>query len=270
MPKHFLTIHHKIYIRGNYTRFSSSKLAIFFGCSKSVVQSYMRKNKIKPSAAIIKKFRKNGNVGKTIFTADMDQVLINDYLSVPQKPLAITIGVSSTCLRHRMKQLGLSIPKDIIQKRKADTRFKKGATPFNKGKNREEYLSPSALRAAQKHQFKKGNKPHNTIKGTGHVRVRKDSKTGRPYKYVKIGDGDWQLLQRVNYEKHYGKIPDNHVIRFKDNNTLNCDDISNLECISQAENGARTINEYHNYPKELKTAIQIKNKLLKTLKNGNN
>lgn len=264
MPRPLLNVHHKIYIRSQYLLLPASKMAEFIGCHRSTVSKFLRTNKLRPDKKTIENFRINAMLGRSIFTKEMDQILIKNYLSVPQKPLAKQIGVSSTCLRTRMRQLGLEVPDKIIAQRKQKGMFKKGMVSFNKGLKITEFLSPKAIEKLKKTQFKKGHKPKNTLSGNGHIRIRKDSKTGRLYKYIKLKDSNWQLLARVVYEKEKAAIPNNHVIRFIDGNTLNCD-IKNLECISMAENGKRTLNEYHNHPKELKTAIKLKNKILKSL-----
>lgn len=267
MPKQFLNINHKIFIKANYLNLSSRQLATVLGCSRSVVQKYMKKAKLKPSAEIIEQFRRNALKGRTLFSAEMDSYLINNYLDTPIKPMAKKLKISSGCVYSRMKQLKLKVPKEIVEKRKKIGQFKPGHEPFTKGKKRTEYATARGIEIMQKTQFKKGHKPHNTKEGTGHIVIRVDSKSKRPYKYIKIADGDWQLLHRVNYEKKNGPIPPGSVIRFRDGNTLNCEDINNLECIAYAENCEMNVNEFNNYPDPLKKAIKLKNKILKTLKN---
>lgn len=267
MTKPFLNITHKIYIRGNYLKCSTRQMAELFGCSRSIVQKYMKKAKLKPSAEIIKQFKINAMKGKTLFDAEMDKFLIKNYLKIPLKPIAVELGVSPGCVYSRMGQLGLKVPAEIIEQRKKIGQFKSGHVPFTAGKKRTDYATPEGIAKMQKTQFKKGRKPHNTKDGTGHIVIRKDNKTNKPYKYVKLADGDWQLLHRVNYEKKNGPIPPGHVIRFKDGNTLNCEDVDNLMCITMAENCVINTEEYQNYPEPLKKAIKYKNIILKTLKN---
>ena len=89
-------------------------------------------------------------------------------------------------------------------------------------------------------RFKKGNLPHNT-KHDGAISIRTDSKSGIPYKYIRIAKAKWVLLHRYVWEQYNGQIPKGYIIRFKDGDTLNCA-ISNLECISRRENMKRNTN----------------------------
>lgn len=268
MPKPFLNIQHKIYIRGHYRNKASSAMARFFGCSKSVVQKYMRQAGLNVSVERQRWFRSQGMKGRTIFTRAMDKILIAQYKDVPGKELARQLGVSSTCLYKRMEQLNLSVPKKILEQRKRNTQFKKGQEAHNKGKKMADFLSPKAMKKLKKTQFKKGHTPHNTLEGNGAIRVRLDSKTGRPYKYLKLADADWQLLQRVNYEKAYGPIPEGSLVSFKDGDTMNCNP-KNLECITKAENARRNLAAYRKLPPELKKGIKLKNRITKLIQEQN-
>ena len=125
-------------------------------------------------------------------------------------------------------------PINVYRKKQRDAvgRFKPGHTPFNKG--------TKGFAKKNKTSYKKGHEPYNT-KYDGAVSIRKDSKGKRYYKYLRIAKGQWVLLHRYLWEKHYGKIPDKHIIRFIDGNTMNCT-IENLECISMNENRKRNLN----------------------------
>lgn len=113
--------------------------------------------------------------------------------------------------------------------------FKKGHVPANKGKKMPKHV----YQKAKPTMFKKGNKPANTKK-KGDISIRKDSK-GRPYKYIKVSDGNWPLLHRYLWKKHHGAIPKGHIVVFKDGDSLNCT-IDNLELITKAENVRRNHN----------------------------
>lgn len=105
------------------------------------------------------------------------------------------------------------------------TKFTKGRKPWNKG------LKGLNL-GGEAGWFKKGQVPDN-YKPVGSERV--DSKDG--YIVVKVqDDGEWHERWRhkhvVVWEKHNGKVPDNHVIVMLDGDRTNCD-IENLMMISR-------------------------------------
>lgn len=141
-----------------------------------------------------------------------------------------------------------------------NTRFKKGQNTWNKGKKISEYLKPEVLERMKPTMFKKGQLPHNTLQD-GVISTRKHIR-GQIYQYIRVGLGKWVLYQRHLWEQAYGKIPDGHIVRFKDGNYLNTA-LENLECISKAENAIR--NSIHRYPDEIKKLIKTNNKLKKQI-----
>lgn len=264
MPKKVITPAAEKFIRENRLKMSSSQMAKKLGCSKSPIQKYMRDNGLTPPTEVLNKFRSRAQRGKTSCTPEQDEIIKREYLNIAQRPLARKLGMSHMKLAIRMRQLGLVIPKELIEQRKREGRFKKGHEPMNKGKTWNDYMSKEAAEKASQSWFKKGHLPPNT-KYDGHISVRRDSSTDIPYLHIRVSKGNYELLQRVVYEDEIGPIPENHIIKFKDGNSLNCSP-DNLECISRAENGRRTMNEYHDHPPELKTAIRLRNKLRKQIK----
>lgn len=120
--------------------------------------------------------------------------------------------------------------------------FKKGHVPMNKGQKQEEYMSAEAIERTKATRFQSGHKPHNT-KWDGAITIRYDHKNrgGKPYVWIRIAEGNWEMYSRYQYKRHIGPIPEGHLVTFKDGNTLNCDP-DNLECISMAENARRNHN----------------------------
>lgn len=141
------------------------------------------------------------------------------------------------------------------------TRFVKGHVPANKGKRMETWLSAEQIAKIKQTSFKKGQLPHNTLHD-GAIRVRIE-KTGRPYKWIRLSAGHWDLLHRVVYKQHFGKIPARALVTFKDGNSLNCQ-INNLQLIDLRTNMVR--NTIHRYPTEVKAVIKAVSKLKKTIK----
>lgn len=265
MPKKVITPKWEKFIRENRLNMSSAEIAKHIGCSKNPVQNYIRDNNLQPPKHIIKKFRSLAQKGRTLFTQEETDFVKNNYLNLPVRRIAAKLNKSPLSVRIRMSQLGLIVPKEIIEERKLIGRFKKGDTPHNKGKKIHQFMSKEGAESFRKHQFKKGHIPHNFIDFDFPIRVKHLGTPKKPYKYIRKENKEWEPYNRYLYKKHIGPISDNELIRFKDGDTLNCD-IGNLEAVSYAENGRRTATDYHALPNDLKKTIKIKNKLIKTVK----
>jgi len=134
--------------------------------------------------------------------------------------------------------------------------YKKGDVPYNKGVK----MPDEVYEKVKPTMFKPGIVPHNT-RPVGSIRVQE--KAGEiPYKYIKVGNSNWHLLHRYNWEQVNGKIDKGMVLRFKDGNTMNCE-VNNLELLTQQQNMAR--NTMHQYPAELKEVLKLRNKLNKLI-----
>lgn len=139
------------------------------------------------------------------------------------------------------------------------TQFKKGDRPATKGKRLEAmFKKQNSLEAWKANQWKQGHKPYNTAKN-GEIRWRK--KPG--YYFIRIAENVWEFYHRYIWEKQNGPVPDGHNIIFIDGNHHNCK-IDNLRCISGAE--LAEMNRHTKYPVELRKAIELNNKLKKTIK----
>ena len=91
-------------------------------------------------------------------------------------------------------------------------RFEKGHIPFNKG--------TKGLTGANKTSFKKGNIPHSLLP------IGSESVTRDGYTIVKVSDKGkrndcWRPKHRLVWEKHFGPVPDGHVIVFGDGDKTN-------------------------------------------------
>lgn len=109
-------------------------------------------------------------------------------------------------------------------------RFKKGHVPANKGKKGE--CAPGC----EVSWFKKGHLPKNTLyDGAIRIRIDHEDRNGRKQKWIRTSLGKWKELQRFNWEKKYGKIPEGMILRCKNGNTLDCN-VNNWRLITKNEN----------------------------------
>ncbi|CAN8141091.1 HNH endonuclease [uncultured Thiomicrorhabdus sp.] len=125
--------------------------------------------------------------------------------------------------------------------------FHKGQTSWNKG--------TKGLTSTNKTSFKKGHKPHNH-KPVGHQRITKDG-------YIEIKTAEpktFELLHRLEWQKHHGPIPKDMIVTFKDGNTLNCN-INNLELISRLEHVRRNKLQINKAPAQIKPTLKLIAKL---------
>lgn len=109
--------------------------------------------------------------------------------------------------------------------------FEKGHVPANKGKK----MPKELYEKVKATMFKEGSIPANTMP-IGTEKMLTDG-----YIWIKVNDlpkvkkqENWIQKHRVVYEKHYGKIPEGHVVIFLDRNRENFDP-ENLAAIKRSE-----------------------------------
>ena len=90
---------------------------------------------------------------------------------------------------------------------------------------------------------------------------------GKPFLVIKTVEG-FVHYNRYLWQKHHGPIPEDMIIRTKDDNPLNIT-IENLVMIDRSENAIRNTEKYRSYPGELKDAIKSINQINKILNNVN-
>lgn len=140
------------------------------------------------------------------------------------------------------------------------SRFKKGATAFNKGKKQSEFMTQEAIDRSKATRFKKGQKPHNT-KSDGHISVRYSK--GRPYVWIRTAEKQWEELHRVVWRKTMGEIPSGYNVQFKDKNSTNCEP-GNLYIIDRHNQMIQ--NSIIRFDPELRSLIHLTAKLKRKLK----
>jgi hypothetical protein len=211
-----------------YPRELAKKLHVSYAALKSRVTVLKLKRKVK-----------NANSGRTTATPKQDAFIYKHYLTMPVKRIADKIGRSHTLVVNRMKQLGLKVPRKIIEKFKKDSQIKKGNVPINKGKKQTEFMSKAAIERTKATRFKKGGLPGNTLyDGAITKRDCHPERGGKPHYYIRIAKGVWKELQIYNWEKKNGPLPKGHVLACKNGNTLDCRP-SNWYPLTMADNARR-------------------------------
>jgi hypothetical protein len=142
------------------------------------------------------------------------------------------------------------------------SRFQKGLTPWNKGRDSKETGTghhPNSRRT----QFRKGRKPEEArnYQPIGSLRICADG-----YLERKVTDDPsifparrWVAVHRLVWEAHVGTIPAGHIVRFREGmKTTVLEQITpdRLECITRAENAQR--NHPRNRSPELARLVQLK------------
>ena len=87
--------------------------------------------------------------------------------------------------------------------------------------------STTILSYRKTHHLEKRQRRHKP----GHIMMQKGP-SGKYYKWIKLEDGRWVAYHRHLYQKHYGPIPGDKVLTFKDGDSLNTS-LSNLKLTSK-------------------------------------
>jgi len=247
---------------------SRKKMAAHLNISVYGVKNFMAKNNLRISKGESRKLASISLSNKTSFTSKEDNFIKENYLILPVKTIAAQLERSGYGIRWRLNKLGLVIPKEIIEQRKQESYYKKGSTPANKGLKQTEYMSAEQIEKTKPTHFKKGHLPHNAIgvkNGDLRIRTNHKDRNGRQYKWIRISLGHWEMLHIYNWEQLNGTKPKGSILRFIDNDSMNCDP-ANLQLIDMRTNMA--LNTIHRYPDELKRLIKLNSKLFKITQNA--
>ncbi len=216
---------------------SGKEMDKLFGYSPGVTGRWLKKNGLTPSKEIISKFKGQAHF-KKIDPKDPENVFIKkNYLKIPLKRISVLLGRAETFVQHRMKRLGLKVPKHIIEQRKKMGQFKTGSIPHTKGKKQVEYMSKDAIEKTKATRFQKGGIPKNTL-SDGVITTRTNHKKNYTRDYIRISKGVWKELQIYNWEKKNGPVPKGFILACKDGNPHNCKP-SNWKLMTKAENVIR-------------------------------
>ena len=136
--------------------------------------------------------------------------------------------------------------------------FEKGQKPWNTG--------TKGICKPNGGCFKKGDIPKNW-KPVGSERIGVDG-----YILIKVAEPNvWQFKHLIVWTAAHGKIKKGQVVRFIDNNKLNCN-LDNLEEVSRVINLYLNRNKYAEIPKELKPSFkamaEVRVKIFKRQREG--
>lgn len=229
------------------------------GCSKTVVQLYLRKHGLSLTRSQIYAKISQTSSKRSTSSPDIDRILKRDYLRVPIKRMATNIGRSQVFVRTRLRQLGLEIPSEITSAHKRQSQHKPGHIPYNKGLKMSEELKQKVSHTF----FKKGNLPHNTKERDGVITVRSANKS--KYKWIRLSIGNWQMYHQYRWQMYRGEIPPGHCLWFKNGDTMDCR-LSNLELITRAENARRNRFKFMSQPEPIRKAQHLLNKITTKIK----
>lgn len=225
-------------VRENLNKIPLKQIASIKGCSEQTIRKIIVTNGWKTDPVKAMEFRIGAKKKRIITTLspEHDQYIQDNYLNLPNKTIARNIGRSHTIVLTRLRQLGLVIPAETIQRNKEWKRFKPGLIPENKGKKAKDYLSPETYKKIKETSFQKGNLPHNTLYD-GAESIRTYTR-GYSYTFVRISKGKWKPKQIVEYERIHGPIPKGFCLRCKSSDTTNAD-LNNWNLVSSKEHAKR-------------------------------
>lgn len=162
-------------------------------------------------------------------TAEIAEHLGRTARAVNSAAAAYGIRKSAEFKERQVRDM-ISSPQSIAH------RYAKGHKSRFKGEKWYELMPEEARKKCLRTAFKDGNIPHNAYAaGTEIVR------DGRVY--IKVpGRRRLMLKQHYVWQQHHGQIPQDHVVKFKDGDFMNCD-ISNLYIMSRADACVKMISE---------------------------
>jgi hypothetical protein len=172
-------------------------------------------------------------MGAKAWTPEEVNILVEHYPHHYAKDVAKMLGIPASRVYHKANLLGIKKSREWqhreLQLQGArlriagkNARFQKGLVPHNTGKPWQKWMSPEGRKNSLTTAFYKGHAPHNT-KYDGCVVTRRDTTTGREYKYIRLEKGKWMLLQRVVWIFLNGPIQADKILRCLTEDTLNCD-----------------------------------------------
>ncbi len=184
----------------------------------------------------------------------IDEVLSQAMKRMPKAQKIVLVMQALQMIKQRhLPMIRTEEELNKIKSRIAGNRFKNGTKPWNAGTR--------GVKKANSGSFQPGNSRAKNQLYDNAIVIKEDKKTGRKYKMIRIAPNQWEYLQRHNWEKTFGPIPEGYSIGFADGDSLNCDP-GNLICLPSTEIMLR------NSVKQRMRKINRKS-MLKSIKIGN-
>jgi hypothetical protein len=208
-------------LKQKYPIMKTKELALLLGKSNTAVVSMANRNGIKKAP---------GFCGKKIWQDYDDAYLKQHYAKGDLNKMCNDLKCSRRALYARAFILKLMRDSDMIKEARriwafenkdilSQFQFKKGSVSWNTGKKQVDYMTPENIEKTKKGRFKPGNIPWHQ-KPIGTLIVHSN---GDVFEKVKEGCGheNWARKNRLEYEKHFGSIPEGAVIEVRDGNKMN-------------------------------------------------
>lgn len=208
------------------------------------------------------------------------QVMRECYPKTPTREVAERLGRSERSVYTCAAAMGLHKSQEYLSSPESGrlrkgvrsspgTEFRKGQTPFNKGRKMPKEVYAKCAPTMFKKGEMRGAAQHN-YRPIGSLRVTKDGQLEK-----KVTDDPsiypsrrWVPVSRLVWEQENGPVPDGHIVRFRAGmGTVIEEEITldKLECISRVANMKR--NSVHNLPAPIPQLVQLRGALNRKIRN---
>lgn len=210
------------YLKRNINKKPNWQLAEALGTTEVAVRCAVKNHGLKRTPEAAAKFQAMNR--NSVWTPALDKKLIKLYKTHTRQQCADKLGLRKYQVEKRLATLKIYLPADEREKRKQANYYKKGQPCA--------HPPPKGVRFSPATEYKKGNEPAAT-KWDGWVGIRNNYKRGTAYKWIRISKGKYMAYHHYIWKQAGRTIPKGHVLRFKNNDTLDVR-LENLECVPRS------------------------------------